>query len=631
MLNVESWRRHTHGLCQEPVLINDRNVREWIPDMPDEYFRMPAPAPKSDLIRYALLYHHGGLYMDADFVAVKDMDPILALLETHDFISYQEKGEPGQACSSAFSSNLLGGRKGSPVHKFIWERQKEKMRVRCGRKDADGNQACCFDSSRKTCSVPWASLGEGVSHPAFNELLRTGEIFETFCFADEWTFVPDHFAYSVEHIPSKAEALKYMEDRGIRKPLDRIVYHLFNAITPLKSWKCMTLLDPRRLVGYLYTESFKSESGRRPVPKTDDSEAWLKAHPEFKKYQEVYNGWQPCPGPVPDPETTPMPNEQKDPAQGSDCKIFTLWEYKSGPPMSVTLNVEGWRRHSKGRCGEPVLINDDNVLTYLPDMPVEYFRMPYSQAKSDIIRYGLLFHHGGMYMDTDFLVVKDLDEILDLTQSYDLVSYIDDSSGSLEKGACSKHFSSNFMASRKGSTFMKAVWEKQKQLMVTHCPLSEREMEKVCCFDNSRVECHIPWAGIGEGVSHGVFEELDSDGVAIKSYCFADDRGFTPPDMINILPGSAASATQAWQRMGKATSKDPWGRIMYHTFNSIMPWSGYTCKQIFNATSVYGKLNLLSYTTGSGSQALPATADHLEWLQKHKMKRLSEKTVGLPC
>lgn len=37
-----------------------------------------------------------------------------------------------------------------------------------------------------------------------------GDIYETFCFADEWTFVPDHFAYSVEHIPSKDEALKYM-------------------------------------------------------------------------------------------------------------------------------------------------------------------------------------------------------------------------------------------------------------------------------------------------------------------------------------------------------------------------------------------------------------------------------------
>ncbi|CAE7382382.1 unnamed protein product [Symbiodinium necroappetens] len=204
MLNVESWRRHTHGLCQEPVLINDQNVKKWIPDLPEEYFRMPAPAPKSDLIRYALLYHHGGLYMDADFVAVKDMDPILALLHTHDFVSYQEKGEPGQVCSAAFSSNLIGGRRGSPVFKFLWERQKEKLRKKCGH--TNPGEACCPENARRQCTVPWAALGEGVTHPAFNELLKTGEIFETFCFADEWSFVPDHFAYSVEHIPSKDTA-----------------------------------------------------------------------------------------------------------------------------------------------------------------------------------------------------------------------------------------------------------------------------------------------------------------------------------------------------------------------------------------------------------------------------------------
>eukprot|EP00439_Symbiodinium_sp_Y106_P037988 s2471_g4.t1 len=192
------------------------NVKKWIPDMPEEYFRMPAPAPKSDLIRYALLYHHGGLYMDADFVAVKDMDPILALLHTHDF--------PGQVCSAAFSSNLIGGRRGSPVFKFLWERQKdepaeafglrayrlqrrdceEKLRKKCGH--TNPGEACCPENARRQCTVPWAALGEGVTHPAFNELLKTGEIFETFCFADEWSFVPDHFAYSVEHIPSKDNA-----------------------------------------------------------------------------------------------------------------------------------------------------------------------------------------------------------------------------------------------------------------------------------------------------------------------------------------------------------------------------------------------------------------------------------------
>lgn len=70
---------------------------------------------------------------------------------------------------------------------------------------------------------------------------------------------------------------------------------------------------------------------------------------------------------------------------------------------------------------------------------------------------------------------------------------------------------------------------------------------------------------------------------------------------------------------------------MYHTFNSIMPWSGYSCKQIFNQSSVYGKLNYLSYTTGKGALSLPATEEYLRWLKKYKMKRLSDNSDGLPC
>ncbi|CAE7383688.1 unnamed protein product, partial [Symbiodinium microadriaticum] len=567
-------------------------------------------------------------YMDADFVAVKDMDPILALLHTHDFVSYQEKGEPGQVCSAAFSSNLIGGRRGSPVFKFLWERQKEKLRKKCGH--TNPGEACCPENARRQCTVPWAALGEGVTHPAFNELLKTGEIFETFCFADEWSFVPDHFAYSVEHIPSKDEALKYMVDRNIPQPLDRIVYHLFNAITPLHKFKCATLLDPRRLVGHLYTESFRSETGRRPVEHSEESDAWLEEHPEFVKYQQVHNAWQPCPGPV---DVTEAPTSTAD-SEERQCQIFTLWEYKSGPPLSVALNVEGWRRHAHRLCGEPVLISDENVRTYIPDMPTEYFRMPYSQAKSDIIRYALLYHHGGIYMDTDFLVVQDLDEVIDLAQSYDLVSYMDEGSGSLEKGACSRHFSSNFLASRKGSIFMKEVWTRQKQLMETHCPLSDKEKEKVCCFDDDRTQCHIPWAGIGEGVSHPVFDELEGDGVRFKSFCFSDERGFTPPDMINMLEKvrKVSSAEALWEADKRATARDPWGRIMYHTFNSIMPWSTFGCKQIFDQTTVYGKLNYLSYTTGHGSKTLPPSAEHDEWLKKYRLKRtFGTFPGGLPC
>lgn len=37
--------------------------------------------------------------------------------------------------------------------------------------------------------------------------------------------------------------------------------------------------------------------------------------------------------------------------------------------------------------------------------------------------------------------------------------------------------------------------------MVTHCPLSERELEKVCCFDSVNVDCHIPWAGLVQPIA----------------------------------------------------------------------------------------------------------------------------------
>jgi len=558
------------------------------------------------------------------------MDPIIAVLDK-DLVSYAEKGEPGQTCVASFSSNLLGGKKGSLVHKYIWEKQKEKMKVSCSdRKKGDRGDTVCCNARGKKCNVPWAGLGEGVSHPAYNELLNKGDIFETFCFADEFSFVPDHFAYALEHIPAKDAAVKYIEERGIKKALDRLVYHLFNAITPLHKMKCGALFDTRRFIGHLYTEAFKSDRGKEPVPSSEESDAFIAAHPEFAKFQQVHNGWQPCDAGT---EAEASPEAQK--SEAGSCSIFTLWEYTKGPPMSVGLNVEGWRRHSKGRCGEPVLINDANVMQYIPDMPEEYFRMPYAQAKSDIIRYALLYHHGGIYMDTDFLVVQDLDAVIDLALSYDLVSYTDESTGSLEVDACSKHFSSNFMAGKKGSTFMKNVWEKQKSLMVSHCPLSDKDKEKVCCFDQTKEQCHIPWAGIGEGVSHPVFEEMETNGVAMKSYCFSDDKGFTPPDMINILEKvqSVKKADDAWRKMNKLSAHDPLGRIMYHTFNSIMPWQGYKCNELLDNNTVYGRLNVMSFTTGHGKDPRPESPASKEFFSKNKVlaKYSNTHPGGFPC
>ena len=83
-----------------------------------------------------------------------------------------------------------------------------------------------------------------------NKMLKDKVPMKTYCFADEESFVPDHFAYVLEHVPDLQEAQSYMEKRGIKKGLDRMAFHMFNSIIPLKTYNCQKLFTKaRRKVG----------------------------------------------------------------------------------------------------------------------------------------------------------------------------------------------------------------------------------------------------------------------------------------------------------------------------------------------------------------------------------------------
>lgn len=281
------------------------------------------------------------------------------------------------------------------------------------------------------------------------------------------------------------------------------------------------------------------------------------------------------------------------------CNLFTLWNYPGRAPLFARLNVESWRRHSHGLCNEPVLVNDTSVKTYIPDLPEEYFKLPYEAAKSDAIRYALIYHHGGLYLDTDFLVVKDLDKVVELLQVQDLVSYQDTGGAGDGLGQCTDAFSSNFIAGKKGSAFHKSVWEKQKKLMTAHCPVEHEREEVVCCFDDPGKQCHVPWASLGEWVSHGVARELQGGGGEFLSTCFQAWETFVPAQFAYVLdhvPVLAEAATHFEQFY----IQRPFDRVAYHLFNSLHHYSDLSCEGLFNASSVVGLLYIKSFTQGSG-------------------------------
>lgn len=186
--------------------------------------------------------------------------------------------------------------------------------------------------------------------------------------------------------------------------------------------------------------------------------------------------------------------------------VFSLGEYKRDTltkrlilPNFVQLNLKTWERHLQVEEGKKIIVkprvtflNDNNIMRWIPDMPTEYFRLPYSAAKSDMIRYGVLFHNGGLYLDTDILIKSQPHEELlralsgkndgrnNVTQGalVDLFSY-EGFAQKCEKGT----FSSNFMGANKKSKFMQKVWEAQKKALTNHCHTKEElSQEKICCI-----------------------------------------------------------------------------------------------------------------------------------------------------
>ena len=179
-LNLRTWRRHLPGW--RIVRVNHTNIENFIPDLPGEFFRMPYPAVKSDIARAGLLFHHGGLYMDTDFIVFSGVKDTLRELETNDVVTYGNKGQVGTRCrlgnsagSAPFASNFMATRKGNAFSEAWWLNMKGAMRRVCrsGRYNASVEQVCCHGddvdtttSSTSTvggkdpplCHIPWGRL-----------------------------------------------------------------------------------------------------------------------------------------------------------------------------------------------------------------------------------------------------------------------------------------------------------------------------------------------------------------------------------------------------------------------------------------------------------------------------------------
>jgi len=231
----------------------------------------------------------------------------------------------------------------------------------------------------------------------------------------------------------------------------------------------------------------------------------ITAETPFAKQGSSHNGgehttyYKSCETPTQPPaDLSPWPP----PGEGAyKYRIFTYWDYAGGPDAFVALNVESWLRNSPPGT-EVVHVNDTNIHRLVPDLPQEYYRLPYAAAKSDFVRSSVLYHQGGLYMDTDYLVGGNLSAVFrKLDEGWDIVSYQDGGgiTGDCGRGEGFSGFSSNFMAARKGNPLSETWWTNIKHKLTRICDVGEFAVEKVCCHEAfapkpETRKCHIPWA-----------------------------------------------------------------------------------------------------------------------------------------
>jgi hypothetical protein len=100
-------------------------------------------------------------------------------------------------------------------------------------------------------------------------------------------------------------------------------------------------------------------------------------------------------------------------------RIFTYWVNDSNQemPAYIRMCMESWQRHIDNL--EIIVLNHENLAKWIDlTMDIQLFKKLTLPMQSDIVSYYVLHKHGGIYMDADTIVLKDIfEEIMRFDES----------------------------------------------------------------------------------------------------------------------------------------------------------------------------------------------------------------------
>ena len=199
--------------------------------------------------------------------------------------------------------------------------------------------------------------------------------------------------------------------------------------------------------------------------------------------------------------------------------VWQYWETRGRKPAFVDGLHEIAVRNSG--C-EVIQVSPETLPDYLPDLPTDVLRIGELAHKADMIRSMLVARHGGMWLDSDAIVLRDLNPLFDLLEQREFVCFNDNA----RLGASKPWVRINCFLSRPGGTVV-TQWVEQQHRKFPRVEYGWEEigtdlLHPICMAHDSTVQvlpfhliCPIPWHRVE------AFLQEHPDPEAIFRNCYA--------------------------------------------------------------------------------------------------------------
>ncbi len=186
-LCLDTMKKHL-GTKYNLVILNEKTIREYLPDLRKDFDNLKI-AQKVDYYRIELLYKYGGIWIDADIIVMKDLEPIFKKLdEGYDYVGF---GCTGMQCSNGKfrpSNWVLASRPNSVLMKKVLDKLNEKLDTRD--KNKEENDDTYHDYGK---IVIWEALDD-LKPNGYDYYHFTSEYDGTRDIDKKWVHTPNFFS-----------------------------------------------------------------------------------------------------------------------------------------------------------------------------------------------------------------------------------------------------------------------------------------------------------------------------------------------------------------------------------------------------------------------------------------------------